>query len=102
MTTNVTRKMQSFLWDSFVGARVVGTRLDDLLSWPELGLTEGQISSVEKHYYKPDEWTEEDEKVRDIVATATDNENSLYLYHWLAWAVGDEIASYLVAGWENE
>lgn len=101
MTTQTVKKMQAFLWDSFVGARVVGTRLDDLLSWPGLHLTQGQISSVENHYYKPEEWNKEDEQVRDLVAKATDCEDFEELYSWLAWAVGDLVAAYLVEEWEQ-
>lgn len=102
MTTNVTRKMQSFLWDAFTDADAVGVSLDGLLTWPGLHLSQGQIISVEKHYYKPEEWAKKDEEARDIIAAATDSTDFNRLYSWLIWAVGDQTAAGLVEEWEAE
>lgn len=102
MRTQAIKKMQAFLWDAFTDSDAVGVSLDDLLTWPGLRLAEGQISSVEAHYYKPEEWSEEDEQARDKVAKATDSEDFEALYSWLAWAVGDQTAADLVEDWENE
>lgn len=95
------KKMQAFLWDAFTDAEGVGVWLDDLLTWPGLGLSEGQIESVGAHYYQPEKWTAADEQVRDLVAAATDSENFNRLCSWLIWAVGDQTAANLVEEWES-
>lgn len=99
------KEIQKFLWDAFTDADAVGVKLDNLLSWPGLkyqcGLTQSMIDSVKAHYYKPEDWSKEDEKVRDIVAEATDSEDFEALYSWLAWAVGDQTAAGLVEDWES-
>lgn len=103
---NAVKETQKFLWDAFTDSVAVGVKLDDLLSWPGLkayyGLTQAQVSSVEAHYYQPEKWDKEDEKVRDIIADATDSEDFESLHSWLAWAVGDLVAADLVEDWENE
>lgn len=101
MKKQAIKKMQVFLWDAFTDADAVGVSLDDLLSWPGLHLTQGQIASVEAHYYKPEEWSKEDEQARSIIADATDSEDFNRLYSWLIWAVGDQTAANLVEDWEQ-
>lgn len=95
-------KIQSFLWDAFCNADSVGVNINDLLTWPGLHLTSDQVEGVEAHYYDidgMDKWDENDETVRDIVATATDCENFDRLYCWLIWSVGDQTAFDLVKNW---
>lgn len=95
-------KVQSFLWDAFCNAESVGVSLNDLLTWPDLHLTEAQIESVEAHDYEPDSWTKEDEAVRDIVADATDSTDYDRLYNWLIWTIGDQTAADLMEGWAED
>lgn len=98
---NTVKETQKFLWDAFTDADAVGVSLNDLLTWPGLHLAQGQISSVEAHYYKPEEWSKEDEQARNIIAGATDSEDFNRLYSWLIWAVGDQTAANLVEDWEQ-
>lgn len=98
---NTVKETQKFLWDAFTDADAVGVSLNDLLTWPGLHLAQGQISSVEAHYYKPEEWSKEDEQARNIIADATDSEDFNRLYSWLIWAVGDQTAANLVEDWEQ-
>lgn len=93
---------QGFLWDAFTDAGGVGVKLDDLLTWPGLGLAKKQVKSVEAHYDQPEKWTKEDEEVRDLVADATDCEDFETLYSWLSWTVGDQTAAKMVEEWEED
>ena len=99
---NTVKEAQHFLWDAFADADAVGVSLDNLLTWPGLRLTQGQINSVEKHYNQPEKWSKEDETVRDIIAAATDSNDFMRLYSWLAWAVGDQTAAKKVEEWEED
>lgn len=95
-------KMQKFLWDAFCDADATGVRLHDLLTWPGLHLTKGQIESVESHYHEVDKWNIGDEAVKEIIADATDCEDFGFLSGWFAWVVGDVETDSLGDSWVEE
>lgn len=85
--------MQNFIWSSFTDSVSAGVALEDVLTGAQfvgVKLTEEQIQSVIDHEVAPDEWTGEDEEVRDLIAEATDCEDGNKLFKWLEWIVGDE------------
>lgn len=87
------KKMQNFIWDGFTNAESVGVKLEDVLTGARfcgVKLTDKQINSVIAHYMNPDEWNDSDEKISDLIATASDCEDGDKLFKWLEWIVGDE------------
>lgn len=86
--------MQDFIWGSFTDYVGSGVALEDVLTGAKFAgvkLTKKQIESVISHESAPDEWTEADEEVRDLIADATaDCEDGDKLFKWLEWIVGDE------------
>lgn len=85
--------MQDFIWNGFTNSESVGVKLEDVLTGSRfvgVNLTNKQIKLVIDHYTDPDEWNDDDEKVRDLIAEATDCEDGDKLFKWLEWIVGDE------------
>lgn len=85
--------MQDFIWDSFTDSVSSGVVLEDVLTGAQfvgINFTEEQIQSVIDHEEDPDEWTDADEEVRDLIAEATDCEDGNKLFKWLEWIVGDD------------
>ena len=100
----VTREIGEFIWDGFTDAEGVGVSLEDILTGAHfvgVELTDDQIDSVIDHYTKPDKWGDEDEKIRDLIAAATDCEDYESMFAWLAFIVGDTTAEDLVKEWKN-
>ena len=88
--------MQNFIWDGFTDSVSVGVDLEDVLTGARfcgVNLTNEQVQSVIAHNVAPDEWNKEDEKVRDLIAVASDCEDGEKLFKWLEWIVGDEAYS---------
>lgn len=88
--------MQDFIWDSFTDSVSVGVDLEDVLTGARfcgVNLTDEQVQSVIDHSVAPDEWTSEDEKVRDLIAVASDCEDGDSLFKWIEWIVGDNAYS---------
>ena len=65
-------------------------------------LTEEQKESVLSHMDDVDLWTSDDEKVRDLIAAATDMQDYEKMFAWLAFVVGDTTAAWLVKEWVDE
>lgn len=95
--------MQYFIWNSFTDSVGSGVALEDVLTGAKfvgVKLSEKQMQSVIDHEANPDEWTDADEEVRDLIADATaDCEDGDKLFKWLEWIVGDE-AFELVVGFD--
>ena len=101
----VTRKIGEFLWDGFCDPAGVGINMFDLLDGAYLvglKLTTEQKDSVLNHLNDSDEWSSNDEKIRDAIAAATDCMDYEKMYAWLAFVVGDTTAEALVKEWEEE
>lgn len=106
MTENyIVENIGDFLWESFCNPDSVGVRLEDVLDGAALAglqLTDEQKESVLAHAKGPDDWTSDDENVRDLIADATDCENYEKMFAWLAFVVGDIAAAQLVEDWKEE
>lgn len=101
----ITENIGEFLWDGFTNPQSVGVRLEDVLDGAALvglKLTDEQKSSVLAHSEAPDDWTEDDENVRDLIADATDSKDFDKMYKWLEYVVGDIAATELVEDWKEE
>ena len=101
----VTREIGEFIWDGFTDPAGVGVKLEDILDGASVAgvmLTPAQKKSVLSHFEKIDEWTSEDEEVRDLIADATDHATYEQLFDWLTDIVGDTTAEELVKEWELE
>lgn len=98
-------EMSNFIWDGFTDPAAVGVNLENVLKGAKLvgvDLTDEQIASVIRHSENVDEWNENDEKVRDLIADATDYLDYNKMFDWLTFIVGDTTAEELVKNWENE
>lgn len=105
MQDYITFKIGGFLWDGFCNPESVGVRLEDVLDGAALAglqLTDKQKSSVLAHAKSPDDWTKEDENVRDLIASATDMQDFDKMYKWLEYAAGDQVAAGLIEDWKEE
>lgn len=101
----VTREMGQFIWDGFIDPAGVGINMSDLLDGAAVAgvmLTPAQKDSVLNHFENIDEWTSDDEEVRDAVAFATDHATYEQLFDWLTDIVGDTTAMELVKNWQDE
>ena len=91
-----TKALQIELWNEFCAPEVNGVKIEAVLDGANeimgAGLTEQQIQSVIDHYNAPDEWTEQDEEVRDLIADLTDSEDGNKLLAWYAFTSGDQAA----------
>lgn len=91
-----TKELQEELWNEFCDPEENGVRIEDVLNGANkimgAGLTEEQIQSVLDHYNAPDEWTDEDEQVRDMIADLTDSEDGNKLLVWYMYTSGDQAA----------
>lgn len=96
--------MAKFIWDGFTDPDGVGVDLADILDGAALAgvvLTEAQKDSVLRHMDDVDEWTSEDEAVRDQIADATDNATYEQMFSWLAFVVGDYTAAEMEKDWRK-
>lgn len=101
----VTREIGNFIWDGFTDPAGVGVRLEDVLDGAALvgvSLTDAQKNSVLDHTCNPDDWDDEDEIVRDLIADATDLMDYELMHDWLICITGDTTAADLEKEWEDE
>lgn len=101
----VTSKIGEFIWDGFTDPAGVGVNMVDVLDGAAVAgvdLTDTQKDSVLKHFENIDEWTSEDEEVRDAIDFATDHATYEQLFDWLTDIVGDATAMELVKNWQDE
>ena len=91
-----TKELQEELWNEFCDPEQSGVKMEDVLNGAVdvmgANLTAGQIKSVLDHYNAPDEWTDEDEEVRDLIADLTDSEDGNKLLVWYMYTSGDQAA----------
>lgn len=99
------KAMQDGIWDEFTDPDAAGVKKEDILTVARdimgVKLTDDQIQSVVEHYNYADDWTEQDEKVRDMIADATDSEDGDKLFSWMAWIDGDQAADGFIDYYEN-
>lgn len=101
----VTREIGEFIWDGFTDPAGVGVNMFDILDGASLvgvNLTDAQKDSVVSHSNSIDEWSSDDEEVRDLIAAATDCKDYEKMFNWLTFVVGDSTAAGLVKNWELE
>lgn len=96
----LTAELQKELWGEFCDPEGSGVKMEDVLigAVDVMGadLTASEIQSVVDHYNAPDEWTEQDEEVRDVISDLTDSENVYMLLAWYIYTSGDQAAQQLV------
>ena len=101
----VTSKICEFIWDGFTDPAGVGVNMVDVLDGATLvgvNLTDMQKDSVLNHYENVDEWSSNDEEVRDAIAGATDCVDYNKMFDWLEFVVGDTTADEMVKNWQDE
>lgn len=85
------KAMQDGIWDEFTDPDAAGVKMEDILTGAR------DIMGVKL----TDDWTEQDEKVRDMIADATDSEDGDKLFSWMAWIDGDQAADGFIDYYEN-
>lgn len=99
------KAMQDGIWDEFTDPDAAGVKMEDILTGARdimgVKLTDAQIQSVVEHYNYADDWTDQDEKVRDMIADATDSEDGDKLFNWMVWIDGDQAADGFIDYYEN-
>lgn len=91
-----TKELQEELWNEFCDPEENGVNMEDVLNGAVdvMGarLTEQEIQSVVDHYNDQENWTDEDEEVRDLIADLTDSEDGNKLLVWYTYTSGDQAA----------
>ncbi len=100
------KAMQDGIWEEFNDPDAAGVKMEDILTGAReimgVKLTDAQIQSVVEHYNYADDWTDQDEKVRDMIADATaDSEDGDKLFSWMTWIDGDQAADGFIDYYEN-
>lgn len=99
------KAMQDGIWGEFTDPDAAGVKMEDILTGARdimgVQLTDAQIQSVVEHYNYADDWTDQDEKVRDMIANATDSEDGDKLFNWMVWIDGDQAADGFIDYYEN-